>query len=131
MRQLLQLLESALNEARSLKENHASQVLSLKANWEADLEREKAELIEAYELKLAILQGEIQSYKEDLEDYANSWAAAKDFQNEVQNHQVGVLPTTSLPQRLLFEKLEARWDVLNRADVEMIEAVLDGKVISI
>lgn len=135
MQNLIQLLEKTLVEARETKAQHAQQIEALTTAYDQKLAQERVELLEAYEQKIIDLRHahalDTDALNDDFKLLKESTEEALELQAKVEAQTVGVLPTESLAARMLFDKLAERWERLSFADVEMIEAVLDGKVLSV
>lgn len=135
MKHLIILLEKSLEEARQLRTTHAEQIEALTTAYEAKLDQLRDDLIEEYGIRLSEAERRLTYEKylvvEEFKDFRERTEAARELWQKVQDDHVGVLPTGYLPRRMLFEKLEKSWETLDARDVHMIEAVLDGKVISI
>jgi hypothetical protein len=135
MQNLIQLLEKTLVEARETKALHARQLEAMQSAFDQKLSQERVELLEEYEDTLDDLRrshaSELEAERERFDDLAKETEEARELLAKVDAQTVGVLPTEYLPARMLFDKLAERWETLSVADVEMIEAVLDNKVISI
>lgn len=72
---------------------------------------------------------EVRQYVDELRAVKQEAAAAMDLKTKVDGLTAGVLNTERLTARQLFEKLAYRWENLSGAEIEMIEEVLDRKVI--
>lgn len=135
MHNIIQLLEKSLEEARQLRTSHAEQIEALTVSYEAKIDQVRDDLIEDYTKRLSEAERRLTYEKylvvEEFKDFRERTEAARELWQKVQDDHVGVLPTGYLPRRMLFEKLERSWETLDARDVHMVEAVLDGKVISI
>lgn len=101
----------------------------------AAFEQEKAGLIEKHEAELADLKNsyeeELESERLDFRKLKNNADRALDLCDDVDAEIKGMLPIERLPLKILFEKLEGRWESLTASEIEMIEEVLDRKVIRV
>lgn len=135
MKHLIILLEKSLEEARQRRTTQAEQIEALTVAYEAKLDQLRESLIEEYGIRLSEAERRLTYEKylvvEEFKDFRERTEAARELWQKVQDDHVGVLPTGYLPRRMLFEKLERSWETLDARDVHMIEAVLDGKVMSL
>jgi hypothetical protein len=119
VRAALSGLDTALADALNAQTNaHLAELLDLTSSYQTKLAEQK----EKYETLLA-------AAKEDLRDIEERAEEALDLGGEVKAQRAGVLPTTSLPARLLFEKLADRWECLTNAEIRAIESILEGRAL--
>jgi hypothetical protein len=117
-------LKQSFNAVRAaLSGLDAAMAAALNAQTETHRE-ELVELSAIYEKRIA----------KEVDDY-NALKAktdgALDLQEDVAAERKGVLDTSYLPAKMLFDKLAARWDNLSASEIEMLEEVLDGKVVRV
>jgi hypothetical protein len=96
---------------------------------------ELIELSQAYEEKMRIqrqdLEIRLEVCLEERLKLIGELGESQDISKPVLEHAVGILPTENLLKRMFYEKLEERWEFLTISEIEMLEEVLDGKVIRI
>lgn len=93
-------------------------------------ELEEKNIIAKRELshELSAMQAEHEQEIERLEEKLRESEQAADFWDDVEAEKIGWLKTESPVKRILFEKLAERWDYLTNAELEDLEALLDGKL---
>jgi hypothetical protein len=104
----------------------------------AQTQRHQNELIElsqAYEEKMRIqrqdLEIRLEGCLEERLKLIGELGESRDISKPVLEETAGILPTENLLKRMFYEKLEQRWEFLTISEIQMMEEVLDGKVIRI
>jgi len=96
---------------------------------------ELIELSQAYEEKMRIqrqdLEIRLEGCLEERLKLIGALGESQDISKPVIEHTAGILPTENLLKRMFYEKLEQRWEFLTISEIQMMEEVLDGKVIRI
>jgi len=101
-------------QAQAYKESEAVAVVAFETELQRELDAKDAE----HEHALDKLNQKLILQEEAVEFYDDVYA----FERK------GVLDTASPVKRLVFEKLAARWDSLTNAELDDLEALLDGKL---
>lgn len=129
-------LKTSLQEAEKALKNLDAAIAEAVNHYEKQAQSKAAEMVEALNLlkleaereaeaKAAEHEQEVSKLEEKLKDLEE----AEEFFDEVYTFErKGVLDTNSPVKRLVFEKLAERWDSLTNAELDDLEALLDGKL---
>lgn len=121
-------LDGAIAEAlNELTAQHEAKLIALEEGYRARLEAQWVK----YEKKIAGYEKALENEEEDYNRLKEKADRVLDLQDDVDAERVGLLSTQSLPLRMLYDKLAERWESLTASDIEMIEEVLDGKVVRV
>jgi septal ring factor EnvC (AmiA/AmiB activator) len=135
MEDLIVALQNAWSIANETQKKHTEQLSAVQATWQAKLDQDRAELVEQYEAQIrdlkASYEDSLAAEREAFQDLESRTEEAANLLDDVDAERKGVLDTSTLPKRLLFEKLEERWGALSVEDIYFIEAVLDNKVVTL
>ena len=119
-------LDGAIAEAlNELTAQHEAKLTALEEGYKARLEAQR----EKYEKEIADYEKALEVEEEAYNDFKEKADRALDLQGDVDAERVGLLPIQSLPLRMLYDKLAERWEGLTASELEMIEEVIDGKVV--
>lgn len=94
----------------------------------AELEEKNFGLEKEHQDELAELRADHKQEIDRLEEKLRESEQAAEFWDDVEAEKIGWLKTESPVKRILFEKLAERWDCLTNAELEDLEALLDGKL---
>lgn len=111
-------LKTALKDAEKALRNLDGVIAETVKDFEKELARE----LEAKALEHSHEVSKLEERIAELADVSEFYDAVYASESK------GVLDTASPVKRLVFEKLAARWDNLTNAELDDLEALLDGKL---
>lgn len=126
-------LTTALKDAEAALRNLDAAVADAFTDFTKKAEREAKAAAAIHAQEVEELKEKIEELKEDheaeLKDKLEGLQEAEELLDDVYTiERKGVLDTASPVKRLVFEKLAERWDSLTNAELEDLEALLDGKL---
>lgn len=111
-------LKTTLKDAEKALKNLDTAIAEAIKDLKKEAEREAEAKAAEHEQEVSKLEEKLR----DLEDAEELYDAVYTFERK------GVLDTASPVKRLVYEKLAERWDNLTNAELDDLEALLDGKL---
>jgi predicted RNase H-like nuclease (RuvC/YqgF family) len=116
--------EQIADVIKAVTENHVAEIKKIRMTYAAAIEEGR----EANEAEMKELETALRLAEKEASEYEEMLEEARELSSKVDAETLGVLDTSTLPQRLLFEKIEANWGHLSYSQIELLESVLDGNV---
>ena len=116
--------EKIADVIKAVTETHVAEIQKIRSTYAAAIEKGR----EANEVEMKELETALRLAEEEASEYKEALEEARELGDKVDAETLGVLGTSTLPQRLLFEKIEANWEHLSYSQIELLESVLEGNV---